>query len=136
VFDIELLQRKLHQDTGYEINLRDEKTIDFMTPSTAPIVYVGHTGIRLQDPHEFWADGYQEMQNPQLLITTMEFICLHTELHIVRNNLYRSYSLFDPVPDDNSFSHLSLITARTAARSGNKIWWVEEIGMIFPRLLR
>jgi len=136
MFDIELLRRRLAEQTGYIVDLRDEKIIDIITAPTMPSVYIGHTGIRLKDPHEFWADGYQEQENPQLLVTTLEFICLHTELHIVRNNIYRCYSTFDPVPEDNSFSHLSLVTARVAARSGPKVWWVEEIGMIFPRLLR
>lgn len=135
MFDIELLRRRLAQQTGYRVELRDEKQLDFAASNNDITVYIGHTGIRLQDPHEFWADGYQERNNPQMVVTSIEFICLHTELHIVRNRIYKSYSTFDPVDNDTSFSRLSLVSARIAARSGTRVWWLEDIGMIFPRIL-
>lgn len=134
MFDIELLRRRITQKTGYRAELRDERQLDFAS-SKEVVVYLSHTGIRLKDPHEFWADGYQERQNPQMLVTTIEFICPQTELHIVRTKIYKAYSTFDPVENDASFSHLSLVSARVAARSGTKVWWLEDIGMIFPRIL-
>jgi len=136
MFSEQALVTRIASQTGYTVKLADETQGDLITEDiVTPKVYVGHIGIHLQIPNNLWADGYQELDNPQLLLTEINFLCLRVDLATVRTNIYNAYSTFAPEPNDPSFSHLTLVNAQLIGRTGTKVWWKETVGMIFPRIL-
>lgn len=140
MFEEETLIQYLKDETGYDVKLTDQKQIDSLLGTENDLleakIFVGHKSIRLQNPNELWSDGYEELQNPQILLTEINILCKRKHLVTVRTNIYRAYSKFDPVPQDSSFSRLTLVQADLALISGINVYWREIVGMVFPRILK
>jgi len=136
MYNEQILVDHLKRETGYNVSLATEKQIDIVQEEVViPKLYIGHTGIHLQNPSIIWTDGYQEQENSQVLLTEIHILCLRNNLYEVRNIVYKSYIKFDPVPDEDSFSTISFYNGKLIGRTGIKIWWLETIAMVFPRIL-
>ena len=104
------------------------------TDATVPRIYVGTMGIKLQYPETFFADSYKEAENQELQVTSIQFICLRSDLPTVRANIKNAYSGESPFPDDSNYSTLAFMEASVIAKTGTKVWFQENIGLVMPRL--
>lgn len=136
MYDEQILVNHLRNETGFKVYLSTEKQIDIVTEEiTVPKLYVGHVGVHLENPTSLWSDGYKEEENSQVLLTEIQVLCLRNDLSRVRNAVYAAYVKFDAEPDNPSSSLLSFVNAKVLGRTGTKIWWLETVAMVFPRLL-
>lgn len=140
MFEEQSLIQHLKNKTNYEVFLTDQKQIDSFLGNENDLldakIFVGHKSIRLQNPNELWSDGYQELENPQVLLTEINILCKRNHLVTVRTNIYKAYTSFDPVPQDTSFSRLTLVQSDLAVINGINVFWREVVGMVFPRILK
>ncbi len=119
--------------TGYTTKYAEDSTIDLLG-TTGTVVYVGHLGIKLQYPENLWANGYNELENPEILYTTIQYTCNRTDWHTVRSNIAAAYKGFTPFPNDSDYSSMVFIEASVIAKSNSRIWAQELVGIIFPRI--
>jgi len=140
MFEEQTLIEFLKARTDYDVSLTDQKQIDSLLGTENDLlkakVFIGHKSIRLQNPNELWSDGYQELENPQVLLTEINILCKRSHLVTVRTNIYKAYTSFDPVPQDTSFSRLTLVQSDLALISGINVFWREVVVMVFPRILK
>lgn len=125
----------IRERTGYETNYTEESNISLIhESSTKPKVFVGHVGIRLQHPEQMYADGYIEVDNPEVLMTEIQFLCLRTEFAKVRTDIVNAYKGYSPFLNDSNYSSLVFLEAATIAKTNSKIWFSEIIGLVMPRV--
>ena len=135
MYDEKLLMDKIFEETGIPTSYTREATQDLLNNhEPVPRIYVGHIGIKLQYPEELFANGYSELENQELLVTTIQLICLRTELHIIRPKIKNAYTGFSPFANDANYSSIVFISADTVAATNKKIWWVETVGCVMPRI--
>lgn len=135
MYDEQVLVDLIADKTGYSVELADDRITDqvrLTEPGTK--IYVGHLGIKLQHPQTMLADGYIEIENPEILLTAIQFVCSRTDFVTVRSDIKRAYSGFSPFPKDSDYSSLVFLEAKTIATTNNKIWWQEVIGLVMPRV--
>ncbi len=119
--------------TGYTVKYAEDSAIDLLG-TTGTVVYVGHLGIKLQYPEQLWANGYNELENPEILYTTIQYVCNRTDWHTVRANIAAAYQGFTPFPNDSDYSSMVFVEANVIAKSNTRIWAQEITGLIFPRI--
>jgi len=129
-----LLMDVIRTATGYTVDYAEDSTIDLLGADTITKVYVGHLGIKLQYPNQLWADGYNELENPEILYTTIQYVCNRVNWHIVRSNIAAAYKGFTPFPNDSDYSSMVFVEASVIAKTNTKIWAQELVGIIFPRI--
>jgi len=135
MYDESLLISVLSAKTGYSVSFAEDSTVDLINVNTVntPRVYVGHIGIKVQYPQNIYSNGYNELENPEVLYTSIQFICERNSLATVRNNIADAYKGFTPFDGDKEFSSMVFIEGNMVAKTGTKVWWQEVVGIIFPR---
>jgi hypothetical protein len=136
MYDESLLMNVIRTNTGYSVEYAEDSTIDLINVNTVktPRVYVGHIGIKLEYPQYVYANGYNELENPEILLTSIQFICERSSLAVVRTNIANAYKGFTPFAGDSDYSSLVFIEGNMVAKTGTKVWWQEVVGLIFPRI--
>ena len=132
-----ILINQIANATGYEVRYSEDKISDiYSVTSLHPLVWVGHVAVHLHDksPAGIFSDGYGDLENPELLLTNITFLCKRSELHSVRENIRDSYKNFSPFPEDANKSNIIFIEASVLAKSSTNIYWQETVGYIFPRI--
>ena len=126
----------IKQKTPYtNVDFADDVGIDLInTPVNVPRIFVGTMGIKLQYPETFFADAYKEAENQELQVTSIQFICKRTDLPTVRSNIKSAYFGESPFPDDSDYSSLVFMEGNVIAKTGTKVWYMETIGLVMPRL--
>jgi hypothetical protein len=122
------------QTTGYIVEYAEDTSTDLINiVSTTPRVYVGHVGIKLQYPNQLWSNGYNELDNPEILLTSIQYICDRINWHTVRSNIAAAYKGFTPFANDGDYSSMVFVEASVLAKTNTKVWGQELVGIIFPR---
>jgi len=136
MFDEKVIIDIIKTNTPYkDVQYAEETSIDLIHQElAAPRVYVGHLGIKLQAPEDMQANGYNELDNQEILLTSILFICKRSELATVRNNIKAAYIKKSPYPDDSDYSSFMFLEASTVAKTSTKIIWQEIIGTLMPRV--
>jgi len=117
------------------VALAEDIGIDLInTPVDVPRIFVGTMGIKLQFPETYFADAYKEAENQELQVTSIQFICKRSDLPTVRSNIKAAYFGESPFPDDSDYSSLAFMEASVIAKTGEKVWFQETIGLVMPRL--
>jgi hypothetical protein len=119
--------------TGYTTTYAEKVSIDDITVSV-PRVYVGHLGIKRQLQQEFYVDGYRELENPEILITSIQFICDRFNFKETYLAIRSAYQSFIPTGDDPNFSGLTLVEASMIDQSSDRLWWQLIVGIIYPSI--
>jgi hypothetical protein len=121
--------------TGYTVDYAEDSTIDLINVNTvsSPRVYIGHIGIKVEYPQHIYSNGYNELENPEILLTSIQFICERNILATTRTNIANAYKGFTPFPNDGDYSSIVFIEGNMVAKTGTKVWWQEVVGLIFPR---
>ena len=135
MYDENWLVQLIKDETGYtDVSLAEDSVIDLThEPLLTPKIYIGHLGIKLENPEDMHADGFKELENSEVLITAIQFLCLRSELPTVRTAIKAAWSNKSPFPNNSNFSSLFFMEASTVAKTSNKIWWQELIGLTMPR---
>lgn len=132
MYNEELLRARIATQTGYTTELSLESNIDLTEETlTVPKVFVGHIGIRLKEPGFLWADGYSEVENRQIILSNIQILCERSSLTTVRNAVRAAYKDYSPIAN-SEYSSIIFIEASVAAVTKNKIWWIEQVGVVFP----
>ncbi|GEM_PF-5524462 len=126
----------LKSRTGYrDIRYAQDSQVDLLNSHNIdPIILVGHLGIQLQNPEDYIADGFHEIENSEILTTAIQFICRREILSEVRDKVKYGYSNQSPFGNDSNYSSLLFLRAEVVAKTNTKIWWSEVIGLIMPRV--
>lgn len=136
MFDESYLIDVIKNNSPYsDVDYADDSTIhlphiELITPK----IFVGHLGIQLQNKEDTVADGYHEIENSEVLLTAIQVLCLRKELATVRTNIKKAYSGKSPFLDDSDYSSLVFMEASVVAKTSDKIWWQEIVGLIMPRV--
>jgi len=127
---------RIKEQTPYEdVQLAEDSAIDLIhQPLLAPRIFVGHLGIQLQFPEDRFANGYRELENQELLITAIQFICAREDLAEVRTNLKNAYTGYSPFEGDSNYSSLTFLEASMIGKTSTKSWWQELVGLVMPRI--
>lgn len=135
MYDESLLMNVIRTKTGYTVDYAEDSTIDLINVNTvsSPRVYVGHIGIKVEYPQHIYSNGYNELENPEILITSIQFICERSALATTRTNIANAYKGFTPFPNDGDYSSIVFMEGNMVAKTGTKVWWQEVVGLIFPR---
>jgi hypothetical protein len=135
MYSEQLLMDYIVTATGYEISLAEELSIKQTSHEvTIPKIQIGHYAIKNQHPEHLFADGYKELEDSKILLTSLRFICLRTELATVWNTLYEAYRGFTPFPLDSDYSHIIYIEGNAVAKTHQHIIWEDILGIAFPRV--
>jgi len=117
--------------TSYSTYLSEETSIDNLD-LPVPRVYVGHLGIKLENPSQLHWDGYSGQENQEVLFTSIQFICKRSDLVTVRTNIKNAYNTF--VVDDPNVSRVSFAEASVIEKNSDRIYWQEIVATIMPRM--
>jgi hypothetical protein len=137
MYDEQLLINRIKAQTPYtKVVLAEDTQIDFTGYSqTTPYIVVGHIGIKLQFPETLWRNGYNELENNAILITNIQFLCPRDSLATVRTNIANAYKNWNPFgTEESNYSALVFIDADLVAKTNNKVWWKETVGLIMPQI--
>jgi len=136
VFDESYLIDLIKTNTEYtDVDYADDLSIDLIhVPLIEPMIRVGHLGIRRQFPEDTIADGYHELENQEVLHTSIQILCLREDLSKVRTNIKKAYIGKSPYPSDGNYSSLIFLEASVIAKTSDKIWWSEIIGLHMPQI--
>lgn len=136
MFDESYLISRIKQKTGYQdVSYAEDSDINLIhLDVTSPRIYVGHLGIKLQHPENLYANGYTELDNPEVLVTAIQFLCARSDLAKVRTKIKNAYIGYSPFPDDANYSSLVFLEASMVAKTSTKVWWSELIGLVMPRV--
>jgi len=126
----------LKERTSYSnIVLADDVAIDLIHLSVdTPRIFVGTVGIKLQYPETFFADAYKELENQELQVFSVQFICKRSDLATVRNNIKIAYTGQSPFPLDSNYSSVAFMEASLVAKTSTKVWFQELLGVVMPRI--
>lgn len=135
MFEEKLLIDRIKSLTGYDTQLAIDAAINAVTEANDKTikVFVGHIGIHVQHKEYIYANGYNELENPQVLLTEIRIVCPRSELVTVRTNVANAYKNFSPFPFDSNYSSLVFMEAKLLSSTNNKINWSEYVGLVFPR---
>jgi len=121
-------------ETGYSVEIATGvNTENLIGTLVSPLIFVGHVGMKLQDQNSIWSDGYDDVDNPQLLLTEIQIMCPRAELAEVRSNIATAYRKFSPFPADGNYSNLAFIEAKLEEATKYNVFWKEFVGLIFPQ---
>jgi len=136
MFDESYLIDLIKDNTPYtDVDYADDVSIDLVhIPLIEPMIRVGHLGIMRQFPQDLNADGYTELDNQEVLHTAIQMLCLREDLATVRSTIKKAYTGKSPFPNDSNFSSLVFLEASVIAKTNNKIWWSEIIGLLMPQV--
>jgi hypothetical protein len=125
---------RLHEETGYSVTLSPIENVDqIAVNSSLPLIFVGHLGIKLKGQEEY-ANAYRELDNEEILITEINYLCQQDAWPQVRQNIKKDYFGWSPFPNDADFSSVFFMEAMKKGNSGSRVWWSEIIGLIVPRI--
>ncbi len=133
--EIELINL-IKTKTGFDTDFAPDATVNLLsaTTSSAPKVYIGHIGIKLQHPEQLWANGYNELENPEILLTHIQYVCERSSWAETRIAIANAYKGFTPFPFDSDYSSMVFVESSIVATTSTKIWASEVVGIIFPRI--
>ncbi len=133
MFDETVLRDHISTVTGYSTALTSGLMVDTMLSSPVTKVYVGHKGIKVKHPEFLYANGYDEVENPCILITIVQIVCARSEFTTVRTAVQQAYKDFSPI-DNADFSRLFFIEGNVLATTDSKILYEEFVGLMFPQI--
>lgn len=135
MYEEQLLIDRIKTLTGYSTELSIDSAILEASESNDKTtrIYVGHIGIQSQHKEYIYANGYNELENPEVLITEIRLVCLRSELVTVRTAIANAYKGFSPFPNDSNYSSLVFMEAKLLSSYNNKVNWSEYLGLVFPR---
>lgn len=130
------LINRIKSETGYtDVQYAVDSVSDLHKVAlTQPKIYVGHLGIKLRYPQNLDANGLVEIENPELLITAIQILCRREDLSEVRQKVKDAYVGYSPYPQDSDYSSITFLEATVVAKTNEKIWWQEVIGLEIPRV--
>lgn len=136
MFDESYLIQRIKDKTPYtKVDYADDSNIDLVhIDLLEPRIFIGHLGIKKQFPEDLVADGFHEIENREILLTAIQFLCQRDKLAEVRTNIKNAYHGFSPFPTDGDYSNLVFIEATMVAKTGNKAWWQEIVGLHMPQI--
>jgi len=136
MFDEIYLINLIKDNTTYtNVWYADDNNIDLVhIDLLEPRILVGHLGIKRQFPEDLEADGYHELQNQEILLTSIQLLCNRSDLSTVRTDIKKAYTGKSPYPTDGSYSNLVFMEASVIAKTGDKIWWQEILGLHMPQI--
>jgi len=121
-------------ETGFVTKPTSDKVVQTLDSSGAPRIYVGHKGIRVKHPEFLFANGYEEYDNPKVLLTKIQIICLRSVFVATVQAVQEAYRNFSPI-NDSDYSKLFFIDGQILATTENSIWYEEEVGLIYPAIV-
>lgn len=122
-------------ETGYNTSYSPGRQVDLLSSNEAlPRLYVGHLGIHLFDKNTLFSNGYVEYDNPEILLTEVNYVCLRSNWAEVRTKIRAAYTGFSPFPDDSDYSSVTFVEAMLKGETNTKVWWSEVIGLVMPRI--
>lgn len=129
---IDLIKSKTsYTDVGYGTDTNIDITNITLT---TPRIFVGTVGVKLQYPETFFADSYKEVENQELQVVSIQFICQRKDLTTVRSAIKFAYTGESPFEGDSNYSTLNFMEASLVAKTSTKVWWQEVIGLVMPRI--
>jgi len=136
MFDESYLIDLIKNKTPYtDVDYADDISIDLIhIPLIEPMIRIGHLGIKRQFPQDVVADGYTELENREILHTSIQLLCKREDLVTVRKHIKFSYTGESPYPNDSNYSNLLFLEASVIAKTNDKIWWQEIIGIFMPQI--
>ena len=129
-----LIAHLLKQTKYPDIALSEESDINLLDDLDSPRIRVGHLGIKLEDSRDKRADGYHELENDEILLTSIQFICERKDLVTVRTRIKQGWTNFTPYIEDHNYGSLFFIEASVVGKTSTRIWWQEIIGLQMPRI--
>jgi hypothetical protein len=133
----ELLIEVIKENTIYtNVSISEETDINIIAIPDAllPKIDVGHIGIKIENTADMSANAYDRIQNPQLLITQVKFICKRVDWVEVYNNIQAAVVGFTPYPNDATFGDLNFIEAFPITKAGDRVYWAIHYALQFPRI--
>ena len=103
-------------------------------PLTEPRIFVGHLGIKLQNSEDIFANGFREIEVPEILMTSIQWLCKREDLATVRINIQAAYTGFSPFPVDEDYGSMGFLESTVIAKTNEKVWWSEIVGLVMPRI--
>jgi hypothetical protein len=135
VYNESVLVARLASETTYVVSVSPGKQVDLINTTEAlPRLYVGHLGIQLQDKGNLFANGYMELENQELLVSEINYVCLRDNWAETRSNIRKAYTGWSPFEGDSNYSSLTFIEAVCKAETNKKVWWSEVVGLVMPRV--
>lgn len=129
------LINRLQTETGYTVTYSPGRQVDLLsTNETLPRLYVGHLGIQLFDKNTLFSNGYVEYENPEILLTEVNYVCLRSNWAEVRTKIRAAYTGYSPFPDDADYSSITFVEAMIKGETNTKVWWNEVVGLVMPRI--
>ncbi len=124
--------------TPYEVFISPGINIDYLGEAhdDIPKLYVGHLGIKLKSSRidDMFANGYREIDNPEFLMTEINYVCLNSMWPEVRRRIKLAYQNWSPFLDESDYSSLVFIEAKKKGIMGERVWWNEVVGLVMPRI--
>ena len=126
----------LLDNTPYtDISLADEVALDLIHHGgVEPKIAIGHEEIRLQQAESLFSNLFQEIENEELLLTSISVICPRAGWVDVRNIVKQGYIGHSPFPLDSSYSCLGTAGCTVVAKTNTKIRFTELIALVMPRI--
>jgi hypothetical protein len=130
-----VLVARLADITGYTVTVSPGKQVDLInTTETLPRLYVGHLGIQLQDKSNLFANGYMELENQELLVSEINYVCARDTWADTRKAIRQAYTGWSPFENDSNYSSLTFVEAICKGETNKKVWWSEVVGLVMPRI--
>jgi hypothetical protein len=123
----------IEASTGFVTSQTTDSVVQTLNSISSPRVYVGHKGVMVKNPNFLFANGYEEYDNPKVLLTKIQIICLRSIFVDTLLKVQAAYKNFSPV-NDADYSRLFFIQGNVLANTENSIWYEEEVGLIFPAI--
>ena len=130
MFEESVLIDRIFTETGYATAPTNDAIASTLSTATSVKVYVGHRGIRLQDPEMMYADGYSELDNQEVLLSVIQIICPRTQFVTARTAVRNAYKNYSPV-DDSDFSNLFFVEGRILGTTEQNVMYEELVGLMF-----
>jgi hypothetical protein len=121
-------------ETGFATKPTSDKVVQSMDAAGAPRVYVGHKGIRVKYPEFLFANGYEEIDNPKILLTRIQIVCLRSVFVATVQAVQEAYRNFSPI-NNSDYSKLFFIDGQVLTTTESSIWYEEEVGLIYPAIV-
>lgn len=121
--------------TGFNTTYSPGRQVDLIsTNEELPRVYVGHLGIQLLNRQDLFSNGYTEYDNPEILLTEINYVCTRDTWADTRIAIRESYFGYSPFPNDSDYSSVTFVEAVLKGETSNKVWWSEVVGLVMPRI--
>jgi hypothetical protein len=134
MFEESLLIALIEKETGFSTSPTTDSVVQTLDSISSPRVYVGHRGIKVKHPEFLFANGYEEFDNPKILLTKIQIVCLRNVFVETLLLVQEAYKNFSPV-NYADYSKLFFIQGNVLATTENSIWYEEEVGLIFPAIV-